>query len=175
MKNTFSERIRILRSKMNMNQFEFANYIGIKQPSLSAYERGISSPTMDGLTAIAEKCNVSLDWLCGISPRPLYETVADIISSILGIAETVDGDCSVKVCDNTISFDFSEPSGNDTKSSVSAEITSFFKEYAEMKERLSSLPDKEFSDFAKDYYDMWLEKKLAYYATMPVHTKNEDV
>lgn len=173
--NTFSEKIQLLRRKMNLSQYEFSALIGIKQPTLSTYERGASYPSLEVLITIAEKCNVSLDWLCGISPRPLYETVADIISSILEIVETVDGDCSVKVCDNTISFDFSAPSGNDTESSVSAEITSFFKEYAEMKEKLSSLPDKEFSDFAKDYYNMWLEKKLAYYATMPVHTKNEDV
>ena len=170
-----SQRIIKLRTDRRMNQFEFAKYLGIKQPTLSAYERDVTNPSIDVLQLISDKCNVSIGWLLGERCDSGYNSVSDILSVLLDVLKVINKDCSVKVCDNTISFNFSVPSDSDTESIVSAEITSFFREYAEMKEKLSSLPDKEFSDFAKDYYDMWLEKKLAYYATIPVYTKNKNV
>lgn len=175
MRKEIGQKIRELRTSHKISQKELIKMLDISHASLSAYENGNKLPSLEILIKISKYFNVSLDWLCGANSKPVYDNVSDIICSMLGIMEAVNGECSVKAYDNTISFDFSAPSDNDTENSVSAEITSFFKEYAEMKEKLSSLPDKEFSDFAKDYYDMWLEKKLAYYATMPVHAKNEDV
>ncbi len=63
----FSDNLKELRHSLNMNQKEFAALIGIAQPSLSGYETGNVSPTLDVLQEIAVKCHVSLDWLCGIS------------------------------------------------------------------------------------------------------------
>lgn len=168
-----SQRIIKLKANKRMNQLEFVKYLGIIQPTLSAYKRDITNPSIDVLQLISDKCNVSIGWLLGERYDSGYNSVSEILSVLLDVLKVINKDYSVKVCDNTISFDFSDPSGNDTENSVSAEITSFFREYAEMKEKLSSLPDKEFSDFAKDYYDMWLEKKLSYYATIPVQKTKE--
>ena len=183
MNKVIGQKIKKLRLEKGLNQNEFAAAIHVTQASLSLYENGNKLPSINVLVNVAKYFNVSIDWLCDISPELLCDvnsaascnSVSATIRSFLEVLESINKDFSVKVCDTTISFDFSAPSDNDTENSVSAEITSFFKEYAEMKKKLSSLPDKEFSDFAKDYYDMWLEKKLAYYASMPVHTKNEDV
>lgn len=78
---TLGERIQLLRKKMNISQKEFAIFLGIPQPSLSAYENGKNSPTTEVLINLAKKCHISLDWLCGIS------TVEHQLSSLSDIGD----------------------------------------------------------------------------------------
>ena len=86
----FAIRIRQLRESLKMTQTEFSNHIGIKQQTLSGYERGIMKPPLDVAKFIAEKCNVSIDWLCGLSEnKHLHnqpETYSDVIQ-LLDILE----------------------------------------------------------------------------------------
>lgn len=67
MENVFCKNLRILRAMMGFTQKEFAELLDIPQPSVSAYENNRNSPTMEVLINIAQKCNVSIDWLCGLS------------------------------------------------------------------------------------------------------------
>ena len=89
----FSIRIKELRTSLNMTQKEFSEHVGIKQQTLSGYERGIMKPPLDIAKEIAEKCNVSLDWLCGLTDKKNYsdkiETYSDVIK-ILGQIEQTD-------------------------------------------------------------------------------------
>lgn len=64
---TESERLKYLRSINKKLQKEFAEFLGIPQPSISVYENGKNNPTIDVLIDIADKCRVSLDWLAGRS------------------------------------------------------------------------------------------------------------
>ena len=48
-----------------MNKGDFAKYLGISFAAASRYENGIMVPSIDIGMQIAEKCNVTLDWLCG--------------------------------------------------------------------------------------------------------------
>lgn len=88
---TLGERIQYLRKSMKMSQKEFAVFLEIPQPSLSAYENNRNSPTVDVLINIAKKCNISLDWLCGISTyeRQLsaLPDIGDFIYSLLDTNE----------------------------------------------------------------------------------------
>ena len=69
--NIFGKRLREVRLEtLNMNQREFAKLLGIPQPSLSAYESGRNKPTIDSVINISDKCNVSIDWLCGRDIKP---------------------------------------------------------------------------------------------------------
>lgn len=61
----FGGRLQFLRSRTLYNQREFAQFLGIPQSSLSAYENNRVAPTVRVLKIIAERCHVSLDWLCG--------------------------------------------------------------------------------------------------------------
>lgn len=65
--NTLGDKLQYLRKTLTFSQKDFAEFLGIPQPSLSAYENNRNSPTVDVLINIAKKCNISLDWLCGIS------------------------------------------------------------------------------------------------------------
>lgn len=64
--NTLGDKLQYLRKTLTFSQKDFAEFLGIPQPSLSAYENNRNSPTVDVLINIAKKCNISLDWLCGI-------------------------------------------------------------------------------------------------------------
>lgn len=59
----FSNRFRALRG--NRSQEEFARFCGISRPTVSFYENGARIPDAMILRQIAEKCNVSIDWLIG--------------------------------------------------------------------------------------------------------------
>ena len=52
-------------------QKDFTEFLGIPQPSMSAYENRKNNPTIDVLIDIADKCKVSLDWLAGRSDYTL--------------------------------------------------------------------------------------------------------
>ena len=60
---TVSEQLKYLCYINKKIQKEFAEFLGIPQPSMSAYENGKNNPTIDVLIDIADKYKVSLDWL----------------------------------------------------------------------------------------------------------------
>lgn len=68
---TLGKKIQYVRkSKFKMSQKEFAKFLDIPQSSLSSHENDKSTPTLEVIIFIAEQCNVSLDWLCGIKTKP---------------------------------------------------------------------------------------------------------
>ena len=79
----FAIRIKQLRESLKMTQKEFSGHIGIKQQTLSGYERGLMKPPLDVAKGIAEKCHISIDWLCGLSDKMKNgnepETYADVL------------------------------------------------------------------------------------------------
>lgn len=82
-------RIKELRKSLSMTQKDFSAYVGCTAATLSAYENGSKSPSLEIIKSIAEKCNVSIDWLCGITNEIKSEdnikTYADLIRLFLKI------------------------------------------------------------------------------------------
>ena len=68
-----------------MTQQEFSKYIGIKQQTLSGYERGIMKPPLDIAKNIAEKCHISIDWLCGLSNKKTSSNIPQTLADIFEI------------------------------------------------------------------------------------------
>lgn len=82
-KNKLGEKLQILRKDMGYTQKDFAEFLEIPQPSLSAYENNKNSPTTDVLMNIALKCNISLDWLCGLSETKYSVATLGDVSELL--------------------------------------------------------------------------------------------
>ena len=61
----FRSRLRELRG--DVSQEDFALKIGTKQTTLSNWERGFREPNFNGLVLISTSCEVSADWLLGLS------------------------------------------------------------------------------------------------------------
>lgn len=85
-RNVFSLRLKELRNDLGYTPKEFAAFLDIKLTTYYAYEKD-KVPSFDVLIGIAEKCNISLDWLCGITPVQKFTTektdVATVLSQLL--------------------------------------------------------------------------------------------
>lgn len=79
----FAKRLKQLRESMGMTQLEFSEFIGVKQQNLSGYENGKSKPPLDVARGIADNCEISLDWLCGLSEQQNLNAKIKTYSDVL--------------------------------------------------------------------------------------------
>lgn len=61
----FSKRLREIRRKKGFKQREMADRLGITLRAYQYYEEGKHVPDLDGLVALADVLEVSLDYLAG--------------------------------------------------------------------------------------------------------------
>jgi len=75
---SFSERLRALRAERRLRSREMAEFLGFSQPVYSRYENG-RTPDVDTVSAIAEQCGVTVDYLLGRTddPRPIRVQFAE--------------------------------------------------------------------------------------------------
>lgn len=153
MNNTFSKHIKELRSSLKLTQSEFAKEIGTTQATLSSYENSSKFPSVDLLITIAQKYNVSIDWLCGIqnehTTTQTISTYSDIIGilSNIGFLETLKATISVM-----------EESDPDFERHLVAKITiddeiivKFFEEWMDVLALCKKSPS------GKKLYDIWIK------------------
>ncbi len=88
--NIFSERLKELRMELGMSQRQMAELVGCTAATLSAYEKGTKNPSLEIARNIAKKCNVSLDWLCGLSESKRVSEKAETYADIFRILVEVD-------------------------------------------------------------------------------------
>ena len=94
-------RLKLLRKRLKVNQMEFSKMISISSATLSAYETGVKNPSLAVLKNIAETCNVSIDWLCGLSEKESLsnsdsiKTYSDIIKILIEIEKCIDIDFNI--------------------------------------------------------------------------------
>ena len=59
------DRIKQLRRENNLTQNQFASLFGLYDSTISQYENGKREPEYNTIIKIANKFNVSIDWLLG--------------------------------------------------------------------------------------------------------------
>lgn len=64
-------RLKELRKSKNINQQKLALKLNITQAAVSKYELGLSEPDISTLIKIADIFNVSIDYLIGLSDKPI--------------------------------------------------------------------------------------------------------
>ena len=65
----FGARLKQSRLDHHLSQSALARQLGIGRSTLVEYESGATVPSLVVAIRLAESLNVSLDWLCGLSPR----------------------------------------------------------------------------------------------------------
>lgn len=172
-----SKKLKELIALNNMNVKEFAEYTGVSRTSLTGYLNNKVTPTIEPLVQICIKCNVSLDWLCSLESQRHFLTMADIIKAFAEI-NNLDGltpNISTKK-DNysiscTVSFNGKIFHPNEIAHYTCEDcLCTFLYDWKSTIEQLSKLDDVEIK---KNYYQMWWDKQLSYYSTIPVKTKQE--
>ena len=64
-KNTLAKRIKKLRLENGLTQRQLAKMANTTPTSVSAYEKGQKTPSIEVLCNIANALETSVDWLCG--------------------------------------------------------------------------------------------------------------
>lgn len=80
----FSERFAELRGEKT--QAEFADFLGISRPTVGFYENGTRIPDALVLCQIAERCNVSADWLLGLSEERTTDSDVQKVCQYTGLS-----------------------------------------------------------------------------------------
>jgi len=103
-KSSFGKRMQLLREIRDLTQKEFSEFLEIPQPTLSQYENDRISPNMDVLIVLAQKCQVSIDWLCGMTPS--ISAVSDIVEFFYNLMDVAEISSQIKIGHNSAGIDF---------------------------------------------------------------------
>ena len=158
----FALRLKQLREEMGLSQSSFATLINVKQQTLSGYERGNMKPPLDVARNIATKCNVSLDWLCGLTEKKQntenMKTLADLFETLFRIEKSIEINIMEDVCEvQYIDFSGCLQTTNRPKHVLyfsDEYIDNFIEEWKKMK----NLHDRNTID--NEVYQLWQEKVL---------------
>lgn len=73
--DNFYPRVRDLREDHDLSQKQVADYLGMKQPQYSRYERGVRDIPTDVLIRLAQLYKTSTDYILGLTnnSRPYYK------------------------------------------------------------------------------------------------------
>lgn len=63
---TFCERLKELRKEKNLSTIELADILGVGHSTVSRWENGVMTPTIDHLYNIAVYFKVTTDYLVGL-------------------------------------------------------------------------------------------------------------
>lgn len=78
--DTFVKRLKELKDQKQVTQSEIAEAIGVAQPQISAYLKGVDKPSSETLMKLAKYFGVSPEYMLGVSnivvnePSPAYQT-----------------------------------------------------------------------------------------------------
>lgn len=154
-------RLKELRSSLNLTQKEFAEKIGASTVSISSYEIGAKTPSLDMLLIIAKTFDVSIDWLCGLSDNPNQtgeiKTYSELIRLLISILDNTCIDSDIVFLNGPSDYDFpptTEPYVfpyiyiNDEK------IRTFFHEWKDLSRLLHA------GTIKQELFRLWLNDKL---------------
>lgn len=154
-------RLKELRSSLNLTQKEFADKIGASTVSISSYEIGAKTPSLDMLLTIAKTFNVSIDWLCGISDvsnqAGEIKTYSELIRSLLSILDNADLDSDIVFLNSPSKYDFppsTEPFIFPYLYINDEQIRTFFREWEDLSRLLHA------GTIKQELYQLWLNDKL---------------
>lgn len=87
----FATRLKEVRLQFEKSQKEFADMVQSTAATISAYENATKNPSLEIVMNIAEKCNISIDWLSGLSDqkelKPEINNYKDFAIKILELLE----------------------------------------------------------------------------------------
>lgn len=95
----FQERFNVLRQESGMSQDKFAEFLGLSRPTIGFYENGIRIPDILALKNISEKCEVSADWLLGLSEEKTVNADTKAACKYTGLSEETVSHLHDTTCD----------------------------------------------------------------------------
>lgn len=65
MRSEFCRRLKALREKRGLSRRTLSELCGLHPDAVRRYERGLATPTVEAVCALAEYFGVSTDWMLG--------------------------------------------------------------------------------------------------------------
>lgn len=81
------KRIKELRNSLELNQDMFAEKVGCAVDTIRKVEQGTRKLSLDIAKLIAEKCDVSLGWLCGLEDTNSQSYILDSFRSFFSLGK----------------------------------------------------------------------------------------
>lgn len=103
------EKIRYLRTKNNITSKELSKILDISESSISLYENGKRTPSIELIIKIADFFKVSTDFLLGVSDNPIKVSQHD---SEIDFSEVLEDIITFLNTQNYIIFDGKDVEGN---------------------------------------------------------------
>lgn len=173
--NKFKERLEILRKLKSITQKQLAEEINVSTATISSYEKGYKSPSAVIVKRIAEKYDVSMDWLCGLSDsmgERNITTYANIANRLFEFDE------SYKISIGLDLYELRSSYGNPDYEPISDSciyfkrreddkiINDFLVDWKKMKEL------KEDGTIDEEVYTLWKEKTAKNLSRIPIKSDN---
>lgn len=162
----FADRLRKLREKTKKTQRQFADFVESTPATISAYENATKNPSLEVVMNIADKCHVSLDWLCGITDKEIsLDTCSDILKILfeIGLLNGIGLDKNfAKISDNF--SDFHDPTYQNFMMIYFNDTT--INDALEKWKKMFDLYQSKTID--EEVYRLWVEKTLKEY-NIPYH------
>lgn len=151
----FQSRIKETREENGLTQKEFSEMIGFSQQTLSGYENGRTTPSLEAIAVIAQKCNVTIDWLCGLSDQKNtndeINTYADLFKLFIKLYKGFE--FSLETQNDPITYEH-----NTTIFTFTDEVMpQFIDDWMNMLVLINS------QSIDNELYSMWIEKTLPKY------------
>lgn len=134
-------RIRIIRGKTS--QIHFSAEIGIPQTNLSRYERDISVPDLDFLIRLADKFEISLEWLvAGRGAMRPGEITEQPTPSVHPAAPTAPEPAPLAACPRCAKLEAKLEKVEAQRDELAQENRQLWKENGEYRERLARYEER---------------------------------
>lgn len=85
----FSDRFELLRKERDLSNTDFSKFLEMSRQTVGFYLNGERVPDALTLIKIAEKCNVSVDWLLGLSNAMTQNQDIQSICRHIGLSESI--------------------------------------------------------------------------------------
>ena len=170
-KTLFAQRVAELRKERGETQAEFSQRTGVRQQTISGYENGKMSPTLDAVIQIAKACDVSVDWLCGLSDtkRNKFTEYADVIMALVNIGQATGGNLYLsKVEVDRFDYDGSWVEEEIALRIEDEEIQKFLNSWNDI---LPLVKSKTISD---NLYNLWLKDEMRKYKSKTPAAKEQE-
>lgn len=159
--NIFSMRLKELRNDYEMTQKDFSVKVGCTAATLSAYENGTKNPSLEIVKNIAEKCNVSIDWLCGLSEKKTLKDDIFLYSELFSLLMKFDSITDLDlILTNTEAIGLESKRTNGSLLGITFDnsvVQEFLEDWKKMKELYQS------NTIDEEVYLLWVEKTINKY------------
>lgn len=174
----FADRLRLFRKQIGATQKEFVEGLSITPSALSSYEKNNINPSIATVKEIAEKYNLSIDWLVGLTDNESNDKELKLCSDVIELLLKIGAATEIEIGEthyevSVMNHNTGYPESIDIIAKClifeNLGLRSFLAEW----ERMKTIYENGTID--KEVYSLWVEKTLMKYKTVGLESGLIDV